>query len=121
MTRGYGDAPEPMLFTHRSQRAAAFDAGGESVQGTRTLLTMVKPAYRPGKIARLNRVEALETQGVLPASMVGDIEPPEYAIDESTLRAYSLPPMPPEDHQEYAPAREPGGGRLLRSSAAVMV
>lgn len=109
VTWGYGDAPEPMLSTHRSQRAAAFDAGGESVQGTRTLLTMVKPAYRPGKIARLNRVvEALETQGVLPASMVGDIEPPEYAIDESTLRAYSLPPMPPEDYQEYARAREPG-------------
>ena len=96
--KGYGVPPEPELFTHNSHHhlhlraAESFDAVAESVQGPRKLLTMVKPAYRPGKIARLNRVEDAQSQKQVPLSMIHG-ETPDYTISEAELRAYNLPPM----------------------------
>lgn len=96
--KGYGVPPEPDLLTHHSRHhlhlraAESFDAVAESVQNPRKLLTMVKPAYRPGKIARLNRVEDAESQKQVPLSMIHG-ETPDYTISEAELRAYNLPPM----------------------------
>ena len=102
--KGYGEPPglarnfRGTMYTSTSttfsedDNADFYETRGFMASGgaaRRTTLAMVKPLYRPGKLARLNHVDTSAPR--LPGAIVSRLTP-QYRIDRKALRSYSLPP-----------------------------